>query len=70
MVLPWLLGFATYQLIYPGGISWWVSGWAWIADRLHFTAQPWMSASVMSFLVAALVTAPLSARARRSVLTP
>jgi purine-cytosine permease-like protein len=69
MVLPWLLGFATYQLVYPGGISWWADGWGWIADRLHFAVQTWMSASVMSFVVAAVVTLPLSARTRRNVST-
>jgi nucleobase:cation symporter-1, NCS1 family len=70
MVLPWLLGFATYQLIYPGGIAWWADGWGWIADRLHFTVQTWMSASVMSFVVAALVTWPLSARTCRTMSAP
>jgi nucleobase:cation symporter-1, NCS1 family len=60
MVLPWALGFAAYQLVYPGGISWWASGWHWIARQVHFTAQTWMSASVSAFVVAALVAVPVS----------
>src|SRR4051794_33699536 len=39
MVLPWALGFAAYQLIYPGGITWWANTWGWVADRLHFVPQ-------------------------------
>jgi purine-cytosine permease-like protein len=65
MVLPWLAGFAVYQLIYPGGISWWVSAWQWIAARLHFTPADWMSASVGSFVVAALLTVPAAVADRR-----
>jgi nucleobase:cation symporter-1, NCS1 family len=64
-VLPWVLGFAVYQLVYPGGISWWVTGWTWIADRLHFSYQSWMSASVLSFVVAAVVTVPITIASRR-----
>ena len=64
-LLPWVLGFATYQLVYPGGISWWVTGWTWIADRLHFSYQSWMSASVLSFVVAAVVTLPITVASRR-----
>ena len=60
MVLPWLLGFAMYQLVNPGGISWWANAWTRVAGWLHFTHQTWMSASVMSFVVAAVVTIPLS----------
>jgi hypothetical protein len=66
MVVPWLLGFATYQLVYPGGISWWVGAWVWVADQLHFTVHTWMSASVMSFVVAAVLTLPLSLRSRHA----
>ena len=64
-LVPWVLGFATYQLVYPGGISWWVTGWTWIADRLHFSYQSWMSASVLSFVVAAVLTVPITVASRR-----
>jgi len=56
MVVPWVAGFAVYQLIYPGGVSWWADAWAHIASWLHFTAQTWMSASLLSFVAAALLT--------------
>ena len=65
MVLPWVLGFAMYQLVYPGGISWWVTGWTWIANRLHFSYQSWMSASVLSFVIAAVVALPITLASRR-----
>jgi hypothetical protein len=45
-----------YQLINPGYIGWWVAMWGWIGGQLGFTAQRWMSASLLSFLAAALVT--------------
>jgi nucleobase:cation symporter-1, NCS1 family len=70
MLAPWLVGFVTYQLIYPGGVSWWASMWEHVAGWLHFTVQTWMSASVMSFVVAALVTWPLSARTCRTMSAP
>jgi purine-cytosine permease-like protein len=57
MLVPWLLGFCAYQLINPGGISWWASGWAHVQQWLYFTPQAWMSASLISFAVAALTTA-------------
>jgi nucleobase:cation symporter-1, NCS1 family len=56
MLLPWAAGFVMYQLINPGYISWWVSAWAWIARHIGFTAASWMSASILSFLVAAVAT--------------
>ena len=64
MLVPWAAGFIMYQLINPGYIGWWVRMWTSIAHDVHFTAQPWMSASIMSFLVAGLVTL-LCGRARR-----
>ena len=56
MLVPWACGFVMYQLINPGYIAWWVSMWSSIARGVHFTAQPWMSASIMSFVVAGVVT--------------
>jgi|SRR5579859_393797 len=59
MLLPWLFGFVTYQLINPGqlGSRWgWTPMWTAIARDIHFTAQPWMSASILSFAVAAAAT--------------
>ncbi len=56
MVLPWALGFVTYQLINPGYIGWWVSMWSSIDRVVHFHSQPWMSASILSFAAAAVAT--------------
>ncbi len=55
-LVPWALGFVAYQLINPGYISWWVRAWGPVQDWLHFTPQTWMSASLFSFLIAALAT--------------
>ena len=68
MLLPWAAGFVTYQLINPGYISWWVSAWEWFARLIGFTPASWMSASILSFSVAAVATllpAVVSVGARR-----
>src|SRR5262249_54336368 len=56
MLLPWAAGFVTYQLINPGYVSWWASVWTDIAEAIGFTPAVWMSASICSFVVAAVVT--------------
>jgi nucleobase:cation symporter-1, NCS1 family len=56
MLLPWLAGFAAYQLINPGAIDWWSRLWN---DLRWFEPQSWMSASILSFLVAAIATVPV-----------
>jgi NCS1 family nucleobase:cation symporter-1 len=56
MLLPWAAGFIVYQLINPGYLSWWVSAWAWVRQQIGFTPASWMSASIGSFLIAALLT--------------
>jgi nucleobase:cation symporter-1, NCS1 family len=65
MLLPWLLGFVTYQLLNPGYVSWWKSMWRHVQDWLHFTPTSWMSASIISFVVAALATVPVGLLRRR-----
>lgn len=64
MVVPWLLGFVTYQLVNPGYVDWWVNGWTQVQDWLHFTPASWMSASILSFLVAAIATVPFGLMTR------
>jgi putative hydroxymethylpyrimidine transporter CytX len=64
MLLPWALGFVTYQLIYPGQVGWWASAWGGLARTIGFTPQPWMSASLFSFAVAAVVTVLLGGASR------
>ena len=56
MLAPWACGFVTYQLIYPGQVQWWAAIWRGLAQAVGFTAQPWMSASLFSFAVAAVTT--------------
>jgi NCS1 family nucleobase:cation symporter-1 len=69
MLLPWALGFVAYQLVNPGSVPWWSSFWGDVGSALSFTPATWMSASIVSFLVAAVVTLLLGApklMARRS----
>ncbi|MDH6132875.1 NCS1 family nucleobase:cation symporter-1 [Kitasatospora sp. MAA4] len=57
MLLPWVLGFATYQFLAPTAITgWWTDFWTHLQTLVHFTPQGWTSASLFSFLVAGLVT--------------
>jgi putative hydroxymethylpyrimidine transporter CytX len=65
MLVPWLLGFVVYQLINPGLVGWWSRGWGHVDSALHFSVQSWMSASVLSFLVAGLLTVPFVIVRRR-----
>jgi putative hydroxymethylpyrimidine transporter CytX len=65
MLVPWLIGFIAYQLINPGYLGWWSRQWARVDGWLHFTPTTWMSASIISFAVAAVATVPFGALARR-----
>jgi nucleobase:cation symporter-1, NCS1 family len=56
MLLPWAAGFVTYQLINPGYVAWWVSAWTSFGRLIGFTPASWMSASILSFAVAAVIT--------------
>jgi putative hydroxymethylpyrimidine transporter CytX len=56
MLVPWAAGFVTYQLINPGYVSWWASAWTSFGHDIGFTPAGWMSASILSFAVAAAVT--------------
>jgi putative hydroxymethylpyrimidine transporter CytX len=70
MILPWAVGFVVYQLLNPGYIGWWERMWHHVDSSLHLTVQTWMSASVFSFVVAAIATAPLVWTRRRRMMTP
>jgi putative hydroxymethylpyrimidine transporter CytX len=50
----WGIGFVAYQLVNPGYISWWAAGWDHVRDWLSFSPPEWVSASIFSFLVAAV----------------
>jgi putative hydroxymethylpyrimidine transporter CytX len=56
MVVAWAAGIATYQLINPGNVGWWSRLWTNAQKALSFTPSSWMSASLLSFAVAAVVT--------------
>jgi NCS1 family nucleobase:cation symporter-1 len=56
MLMPWALGFAAYQLVNPGYVSWWTSFWDRVQSAIGFQPANWMSASLVSFLVAAVAT--------------
>jgi nucleobase:cation symporter-1, NCS1 family len=64
-LVPWVIGFVAYQLVNPGYIGWWSTAWAHVQTWLHFTPKTWMSASLISFVVAAAVALPLGLLARR-----
>ncbi|MDI2131889.1 purine-cytosine permease family protein [Yinghuangia seranimata] len=59
MLLPWILGFAVYQLINPGTIGWWADFWTKAQDALHVHPQSWTSATLFSFAASALGTLAL-----------
>ncbi|MCM6777106.1 cytosine permease [Nocardia sp. CDC159] len=65
MLLPWLLGFAVYQLFNPGSVAWWARLWERVRDGIGLRPDWWSSASLFSFLVAALATAVLVRIERR-----
>jgi putative hydroxymethylpyrimidine transporter CytX len=56
MIVAWLFGFATYQLINPGTVGRWRDLWIGVRDWLHLAPPAWVSASLASFVVAGLVT--------------
>ena len=56
MLLPWAVGFVVYQLINPGYVSWWASAWSAFGQDIGFAPASWMSASILSFCAAAIVT--------------
>jgi putative hydroxymethylpyrimidine transporter CytX len=64
-LLPWAVGFVVYQLINPGYVSWWASAWTGLAKDIGFTPASWMSASIFSFVAAALVTLAVGLPTRR-----
>ncbi len=64
MLLPWAAGFVVYQLINPGYVSWWASAWSKFGQDVGFTPAGWMSASILSFCTAGILTLLVSGVAR------
>ena len=65
ILVPWLAGFVVYQLINPGYVVWWQTMWLHVDRWIGFTPATWMSASILSFLVAAVVTLPVGVVERK-----
>jgi purine-cytosine permease-like protein len=73
MLVPWLAGIVTYQMVYAPDFGPWARWWADVDAWVHFTWQSWMSASVLSFAVAAVLAVPfgiVSRRRRRTTVLP
>jgi putative hydroxymethylpyrimidine transporter CytX len=64
-LVAWLLGFVAYQMINPGYVESWARIWRHVDTWAHFTPTSWMSASIISFAVAALAALPLGMLSRR-----
>jgi nucleobase:cation symporter-1, NCS1 family len=64
MLLPWAVGFVIYQLINPGYVSWWASAWSSFGHDIGFTPASWMSASILSFCAAGIMTLLVRGTAR------
>jgi NCS1 family nucleobase:cation symporter-1 len=64
-LVPWAVGFIVYQLINPGSAPVWSKLWINIDSAVHFTPAPWMSASIFSFAIAALLTAVIGPLANK-----
>lgn len=60
LLVPWALGFAVYQVLNPGSVDWWARLWVRVQDLLGVHPGWWSSASLYSFLVAAVATALLA----------
>jgi cytosine/uracil/thiamine/allantoin permease len=51
-VWPWLAGFVAYHWVTPLGPTWWTDGFADLFGTPLSVRFPWLSASLVSFLVA------------------
>ena len=65
MVLAWVVGLVTYQLVNPGGAPGWSDLWIAVREGLGVAPPSWLSASLSSFVVATLVAAALASLERR-----
>ncbi|MBA2624711.1 MAG: cytosine permease [Acidimicrobiia bacterium] len=65
VLVPWVVGFVTYQLVNPGIVGWWQRFWLARADDIGFVPPSWMSASLTSFAVAFGLTLLLGTVVRR-----
>ena len=66
MVVAWLVGLVAYQLVNPGGAPGWSDAWTALREAIGFAPPSWLSASLLSFVVAGVVGAALAALERRA----
>jgi nucleobase:cation symporter-1, NCS1 family len=66
-IIAWLVGFLSYNWVYPGSVAWWASAMKrMLTDWLHLPSAPsWAGASLTSFFVAVVLTLALVPLARR-----
>lgn len=60
MVVAWVVGLAAYQMVNPGGAPGWSNAWSALRDAVGFAPPSWLSASLLSFVVAGVVAAGLT----------
>jgi nucleobase:cation symporter-1, NCS1 family len=65
MIVAWAVGLVAYQLVNPGGAPVWSDAWIALREALGLAPPSWLSASLLSFLVAAVVAAGLARLERR-----
>jgi len=65
MIVAWVVGLVAYQLANPGGAPVWSDAWIAVRDALGVAPPSWLSASLLSFLVAGVVAAGLARLERR-----
>lgn len=66
MVVAWVVGLVTYQLVNPGGAPLWSDAWIAVREALGVAPPSWLSASLLSFLVAGVVAAGFARLERRA----
>ena len=66
MLVPWIAGFLTYQLINPGVQASWRAFWVARQQDLGFSPPSWTSASLLSFVVAGGLAVVIGRRGRPS----
>jgi putative hydroxymethylpyrimidine transporter CytX len=70
MLAAWAAGFVAYQLVNPGAVGGWSDAWTRLSTLLHVLGHPWLSASITSFVVSAVIAYPLAARTAPSLPVP
>ena len=53
-VIAWALGFAAYQMVYPGTVPGWSDFWTSLNRSIGFTAPTWLGSSVAAIVVGGL----------------